>query len=153
MEVDQLRQWKPELTKFLTLFDDCFERKDTRAHLPIYVAGQLSDLPRKSVEPIAVEAGVAPRTLQEFLSQLKWDEDRMRDRLHALVASDHNGLGTIGIVDETSYVKKGDKSPGVNRQWCGAVGKKENCVVTGPAHTKGSSKNDFQVCVWLGWAT
>ena len=52
-----------------------------RAHLGVYVRGQLSDLPEKSVEPIALEAGVAPRTLQEFLSQLKWDEDRMRDRL------------------------------------------------------------------------
>lgn len=130
MEVDQLRQLKPELSKFLSQFDDCFSRSDTRAHLPIYVHGQLSDLPRKSVEPIAVEAGVAPRTLQEFLSQLKWDEDRMRDRLHEIVVADHGGLGTIGIIDETSYVKKGDKTPGVKRQWCGVVGKKENCVVT-----------------------
>ena len=46
---------------FLDLFGDCFARKDTRAHLGVYVRGQLSDLPEKSVEPIAVEAGVATR--------------------------------------------------------------------------------------------
>lgn len=130
MDVRQLRRLKPELTKFLGLFEDCFARKDTRAHLPVYIAGQLSDLPRKSVEPIAVEAGIAPRTLQEFLSLLKWDEDLMRDRLHGLVAAEHAGPETIGIIDETSYVKKGDKTPGVKRQWCGVVGKTENCTVT-----------------------
>jgi SRSO17 transposase len=140
VEVEQLRRLKPELAKFLSLFDDCFERKDTRAHLPVYITGQLSDLPRKSVEPIAVEAGVAPRTLQEFLSQLKWDEDRMRDRLQHLVGVDHAGPEVIGIFDETSYVKKGDKTPGVQRQWCGVVGKTENCTVT--VHL-GYARGDF----------
>jgi hypothetical protein len=81
MDADQFRRLEAEFTAFLNRFSDCFSRKDTRAHLGVYVRGQLSDLPEKSVEPIALEAGVAPRTLQEFLSQLKWDEDRMRDRL------------------------------------------------------------------------
>jgi len=130
MDIAQLRRLKPRLAQFLQTFDDCFARKDTRAHLPVYIAGQLSDLPDKSVEPIAVEAGVAPRTLQEFLSQLKWDEDRARDRLHEIVRDRHSGPHAIGIFDETSYVKKGVKTPGVKRQWCGAVGKQENCTVT-----------------------
>lgn len=130
MDADQIRGLKPMLTRYLKRFDDCFARQDTRAHLPVYVGGQLSDLPAKSCEPIALEAGVAPRTLQEFLSQHKWDESRMRDRLQELVISDHAGPNSIGIIDETSDVKKGDKTPGVQRQWCGKVGKKENCLVT-----------------------
>jgi SRSO17 transposase len=77
------------------------------------VRGQLSDLPEKSVEPIALEGGVAPRTLQEFLSQLMCDEDRMRDRLQHIVATEHAGPHTIAIIDATSDVKKGDKTPGV----------------------------------------
>ena len=85
MEADQIRLLKPRLTRFLKQFDDCFARKDTRAHLPVYVRGQLSNLPDKSVEPIAVEADMPPRTLQEFLSQLKWDHDRMRDRVQEIV--------------------------------------------------------------------
>ena len=83
MDADQFHRLEAEFTAFLDRFGDCFSRKvvKIRAHLGVYVRGQLSDLPEKSVEPIALEAGVAPRTLQEFLSQLKWDEDRMRDRL------------------------------------------------------------------------
>lgn len=130
MDAEQIRRLRPELTGFLNRFDDCFSREGTRAHLPVYVQGQLSSLPEKSVEPIAIEAGVAPRTLQEFLSQLKWDHERMRDRLQAIVAREHAGPHSIGIIDETSFVKKGHKTPGVQRQWCGTVGKTENCIVT-----------------------
>jgi SRSO17 transposase len=130
MDAEQIRQLEPKLNQFLHRFADCFERKDTRRHLGVYVRGQLSDLPQKSVEPIALEAGVAPRTLQEFLSQLKWDQDRMRDRLQDMVKTDHAGAHSIGIFDETADPKKGDKTPGVQKQWCGRLGKKENCVVT-----------------------
>lgn len=87
MDAQQIRQLKPKLDRYLQRFADCFGRKDTREHLPVYVQGQLSDLPRKSVAPIAREAGAPVRTLQEFLSLLTWDEDRMRDRLPAIVAA------------------------------------------------------------------
>jgi SRSO17 transposase len=130
VDVQQIRKLKPRLRQFLKRFDDCFPRKDTRAHLPVYVSGQLSDIPEKSVEPIAINAGVPPRTLQEFLSQHHWDHDRLRDDLQGVVRDDHSGPHPVGIFDETSDVKQGDKTPGVQRQWCGSVGKKENCIVT-----------------------
>jgi SRSO17 transposase len=130
MDASQLRQLRGKLTRFLGRFDDCFRRTDTRAHLPVYIKGQLSDLPDKSVEPIAIKAGVAPRTLQEFLSQLQWNDDRLRDRVQEIVRDEHAGPHAIGIIDETSFVKQGAKTPGVQRQWCGTSGKKENCVVT-----------------------
>lgn len=130
MDAEQIRQLGPKLDLFLGRFADCFGRKDTRAHLGVFVRGQLSDLPEKSVEPMALEAGVAPRTLQEFLSLLKWDENRMRDRLQEFVVAEHSGRHTIGILDETSDPKKGDKTPGVQKQWCGRLGKTENCIVT-----------------------
>jgi SRSO17 transposase len=130
MDAEQLRQLEPKLACFLDRFADCFARKDTRAHLGVYVRGQLSDLPEKSVEPIALEAGVAPRTLQEFLSQLQWNEDQLRDRVEELVAAEHADPHALGIFDETSDPKKGDKTPGVQKQWCGRLGKTENCLVT-----------------------
>jgi SRSO17 transposase len=130
MDAEQIRQLEPKLDRFLERFADCFDRKDTRAHLGVYVRGQLSNLPEKSIEPIALEAGVAPRTLQEFLSQLKWDEGRLCDRVQELVRTEHTGRHSIGIFDETSDPKKGDKTPGVQKQWCGRLGKTENCVVT-----------------------
>src|SRR5271165_3206684 len=102
MDAAQIRRLGPEQLDFLSHFDDCFSRKDTCAHLSTYIRGQLSDLPQKSVEPIALEAGVAPRTFQEFLSQLKRDEELMRDRLHRIVVTQYAGPHTIGIIDETS---------------------------------------------------
>jgi SRSO17 transposase len=130
MDAAQILQLAPKLDDFLKRFDDCFRRKDTRGHLPVFVKGQLSDLPEKSVEPIAVEAGVPPRTLQEFLSLLKWDQDRMRDRVLEMVREEHASPHAVGIIDETSDPKKGDKTPGVQKQWCGRLGKTENCIVT-----------------------
>jgi SRSO17 transposase len=130
MDAEQIRRLGPRLDGFLGRFADCFSRKDTRAHLGTYVRGQLSDLPEKSVEPIALDAGVAPRTLQEFLSQLQWNEDKMRDRLQQLVKTEQVGPHTIGIFDETSDPKKGVKTPGVQKQWCGRLGKTENCIVS-----------------------
>ena len=111
MDAEQIRRLKPMLTRFLGRFDDCFARKDTRAHMPVYVGGQLSDLNEKSCEPIALAAGVAPRTLQEFLAQHQWDEDRMRRRLQEIVVREQAGPHSIGIIDETSDVKKGVKTP------------------------------------------
>jgi SRSO17 transposase len=115
---------------YLARFADCFGRRDTREHLEVYVRGQLSDLPQKSVEPIALKAGVKPRTLQEFIASYLWNEDGLRKRLHTLLASEHASPRSIGIVDETSDTKKGVKTPGVQRQYCGAVGKQDNCIVT-----------------------
>ena len=130
MDVQQIRKLRPKLKKFLKRFDHGSPRKDTRAHLPVYVSGQLSEIPEKSVEPIALNAGVPVRTLQEFLSQHRWDHDLLRDQLQHIVRDEHAGPHSIGIFDETSDVKKGEKTPGVQRQWCGCVGKTENCIVT-----------------------
>ena len=130
MDADQIRRLKLELTRYLKRFDVCFMRRDTRTHFPVYIQGQLSELPGKSCEPMALASGMAPRTLQAFLAHYCWDEDRMRNRLQQIVGREHAGPNSIGVIDETSDVKKGDKTPGVQRQWCGAVGKKENCMVT-----------------------
>jgi SRSO17 transposase len=130
MDAHQIRGLRAMLTGFLKRFDDCFARKDTRAHLSVYVEGQLSDLQRKSVEPIALAAGVPVRTLQEFLSQHRWQEDLARDRLQQIVAEEHPHPHSVGIIDETSFVKQGNKTPGVQRQYLGTVGKQENGIVT-----------------------
>jgi SRSO17 transposase len=130
MDATEYRQLQPMLTGYLGEFANCFARKDTRAHLRTYLRGQLSNLERKSVEPIADASGVPVRTLQEFLSQLRWDEDRLRDRLQQRVARTHPSEHSVGLIDETSFRKKGDKTPGVQRQYCGNIGKQDNCIVT-----------------------
>ncbi len=130
MEATQIRQLQPKLRKYLQQFRDCFSSRKSRAHLQTYVQGQLSNLDRKSVEPIALAADVPPRTLQQFLNSLAWDQEQLVDTLQWLVARDHPSPRAIGLIDETSCPKKGDQTPGVQRQWCGAAGKTDNCVVT-----------------------
>ena len=89
MDAQQIAGLGPRLTDFLSEFADCFGRREPREHLRTYVGGQLSDLPRKSVEPIALDAGTPPRTLQRFLESIPWGEQRMRDKLQRIVARDH----------------------------------------------------------------
>lgn len=136
----------PAFAGYLGRYRDCFLQKRTAAHFDNYCRGLLSDLPRKSVEPIALACGTAVRTLQEFLVTANWDQERARARLHAEVAAvldelPDDGLGTIGVIDETSSVKKGDQTPGVQRQYLGCVGKIDNGIVT--VHV-GVAKGCFQ---------
>src|SRR5450432_4495525 len=105
MTVQQIRSLWPALVAFLGEFADCFIDADTRYHLTEYVKGQLSDLPRKSVEPIALAMDVPPRTLQEFLSLSHWDHDRLRDTAQRIVARDHADRQAIGIIDESGHPK------------------------------------------------
>ena len=130
MDVGQIRKVGRALPRFLDEFADCFGRCDTRSYLRIYVDGQMSDLHRKSVEPMALRAGVAPRSLQAFLGLLEWDEDRLVDRVQQHVARDHAHPWAIGVIDETGCGKDGRHTACVQRQWCGSLGKVENCVVS-----------------------
>jgi SRSO17 transposase len=120
MDAKQIAGMGRALGRFLQTFRDCFGRSEPREHLDQYVRGQLSDLQRKSVEPIALAAGTPPRTLQEFLEAAKWDEERMRDGLQQIVAREHAHPDAIGAIDETGHPKKesphGGGSPAVLRK-------------------------------------
>jgi len=95
-----------------------------------YINGQIGNLERKNVEAIALDAGVPPRTLQEFLAIHRWSDDAVRTRLQQLVEQVHGVDNAIAVIDETSFAKKGNKTTGVQRQYCGSTGKKDNCVVS-----------------------
>jgi SRSO17 transposase len=97
-------------------------------NLEAYSVGLLADVKRKSIEPIALAAGRDERTLQWFLARGAWDHDQARSMMHYRVAA-RPAQTRIGVLDASGHVKKGDKTPGVQRQWCGEVGKKDNCVV------------------------
>ena len=130
MTVDQIRSLEPALADFLAEFGDCFGRSEPNQHLGHYVRGQLSNLPRKSVEPIALFNDVAPRTLQEFLNTDVWNHGQLRDHVQRIVARDHADPEAIGVVDDSGHPKKGQMTAGVQAQYCGRSGKIDNCVVT-----------------------
>jgi SRSO17 transposase len=121
--------------RYLCRYRACFGQDRTAAHFDTYCRGLLSDLPRKSVEPVALASGTAVRTLQEFLTTAAWDHESARDLLHQHLAGVLAGLpadplGTVGVIDETSCRKKGDRTPGVQRQYLGCAGKVDNGIVT-----------------------
>jgi SRSO17 transposase len=121
-------------------------QRRTAGHFDNYWRGLPSDLPRKSVEPISLACGTAVRTLQEFLVTAHWDQGATRDRLQRRLAGvvadlPADRLGAVGVIDETSCVKKCDRTPGAQRQYLGCAGKVENRIV--PVHV-GVAKGRFQ---------
>jgi SRSO17 transposase len=142
----EIAELGPAFARYLEGFRACFLQKRTATHFGTFCRGLLSDLPRKSVEPIALEAGTAVRTLQEFLATAQWDHEQARDRLHQrfaeiLAETPADDLGVVGVIDETSCQKWGDQTPGVQRQYLGCVGKIDNGIVT--VHL-GVAKGTFQ---------
>ena len=130
MTVDQMESLGPALSEFLDEFADCFGRCEPRGKLAKYVRGQLSELPRKSAEPMALAAGITPRTLQEFLASDDWDQDRLRWHTQRLITRDHADEQSIGVIDESGHPKKGTRTACISRQYCGNTGKIDNCVMT-----------------------
>lgn len=130
MDAEAILGLRSALGRYLSEFDGCMGRGTNRPHLRAYVAGQLGPLERKSVEPIADAAGVPARTLRAFLSEFGWDHGAVRDRHQRRVARLHHDDAAIGVIDATSYPKKGRKTAGVQRQHRGVLGKVENCVVS-----------------------
>jgi SRSO17 transposase len=123
------------LDEFLQPYLYCCGYTQTFGHLRTYCRGLLSELQRKSVEPIALAAGCAVRTLQEFLRDHQWQHSQVREQLQRDVAAvlaslPDDGLGHVGLIDETSALKSGTKTPGVQRQYLGCVGKIDNGIVT-----------------------
>src|SRR2546423_8206045 len=135
MTEQQLHALEPALAAYLDRFLFCCDYTQTFDHLGTYCRGLLSDLKRKTAEPIALAAGTPVRTLQLFLTQHGWHHDHARQLLQQRLAArlpnlSDDGIGTLGIIDESGHLKKGDRTPGVQRQYCGEVGKKDNCIVT-----------------------
>jgi SRSO17 transposase len=135
MTMEQVQAIGPSFTAFLRPFERFFDTLKTVRHFRTYTRGLLSDLPRKTAEPIALSAGAPPRTLQQFLKACLWDQAGLTDAVQqalctAVADVPADPVGTVGILDETSALKKGVKTPGVQRQYLGCVGKVANGIVT-----------------------
>ncbi len=129
MTDDQIRSLQPALAALLERFEHCFKCKKTLQHCEDYILGLMMDLKRKSIEPIALARGVAVRTLQEFLAFFAWDHQRANKMLQLIIAEEYSCDEAIGVIDASAHAKSGSKTPGVQRQWCGEMGKIDNCIV------------------------
>lgn len=108
-----------------------FKRSEQREWAQLYLRGQLSELERKSIEPMVLrERGKdinAVRAVQQFIGEGAWEDDRILQRHQQLVAEDLGEPDATVIVDGSGFPKKGEHSVGVQRQYCGALGKIANC--------------------------
>ena len=131
-----------ELVAFHKQFYSCYGRLEHQRLGLAYLSGLLSNAKAKSVEPIALEflGENAVRSLQRFMKDYYWDHDTMEathQSMFSEVIADSSGMINI---DSSEFAKKGKESVGVARQYCGAVGKVENCqsgVFVGYSSPKG----------------
>ena len=127
---EMARSWTEELDAVGERIAPRFARSEVRDRARDYLRGLLSATERKNSWQLAEVAGDAtPYGLQHLLGRANWDADLVRDDLRGYVTEQLGEEGAILIVDETGFIKKGQKSVGVKRQYTGTVGKTENCQV------------------------
>jgi SRSO17 transposase len=146
MDTIELRAASERLTKLHERFAPCFGRRECQEHSLGYLRGLLLGTGRKSVEPMAlVFGGSSPDQVeieqsvalawQRFLTVSPWEAKAVQQEIQAVFneefvpTASQSPIGTVGVIDGSGFVKHGPESVGVQRQWCGRLGKKENCQV------------------------
>jgi len=129
VEPDTLRSCRRNLTTFLDRYLPLFYRKEQAANAVVVVEGLLSDLERKTCEPIARREGLHRKPIQFFVGAGKWDDEAVMAEMRRHVVQAFGDPHGVLILDNSGFPKKGAASCGVKRQWCGRLGKIENCQV------------------------
>lgn len=119
----------PRLESFMKPFVECFVRSEQVRHANTFVQGLLSDLEHKNVESIAYRFGQDRMPLQWFVGVSDWDHEPLRDELVRQVADQLGDKDGVLVFDPSGFPKSGKQSVGVARQWCGRLGKVDNCQV------------------------
>lgn len=147
-----------ELSNYYAEYAPLFARSEQREWAQLYLRGQLSDLERKSIEPMVLrERGKdinAVRAVQQFIGEGAWDDDRILERHQQLVAGDLGEPDGTAILDGSGFPKKGEHSVGVQRQYCGALGKIANCqqgVFLAYASSRGHTFLDRRLYIPKTW--
>ena len=138
MDFRELDNWNNSFDNFFNQFGHFFSRSESRSCAHDYIRGLLSDVKRKNSWQLAQIMGHDdPQAIQRLLYEAKWNDREVRHKLRQITAVRLGYKPGVGVIDESGFVKKGDQSAGVQRQWCGRLGKVDNC----------------QVAVFLGYVT
>jgi len=129
VSADSVRDCTDRLSRFLLRFLPKFYRSEQRENATTVIRGLLSGLERKTCEPIAIEAGLARKPIQFFVGSGKWDDEAVMAELRAHVREELAEPDGVVVVDPSGFPKKGTESCGVDRQWCGRLGKLDNCQI------------------------
>jgi SRSO17 transposase len=117
------------LENFMQGFVATLCRREQVEHATMFVSGLLSDLDHKNVESIAYRFGQDRLPLQWFIGFSAWDDRPLRTELARQIGAELGEADGVLVFDPSSFPKSGKESVGVNRQWCGRLGKVENCQV------------------------
>jgi SRSO17 transposase len=150
-----LRGVLPRLEAFLEPFVQSLRLEEQRANARHYVQGLLSDLPSKDAESIAYLHGRDRQGIQKFIGQAAWDHEPFLDQLARQVGAQLGEPDAVLVFDPSSFPKKGTESVGVQRQWCGRLGKVENCQVgiyLGYVARQDHTLVDFRLYLSQEWA-
>ena len=155
-EVAEVTRWAEGIEKVHGCIAGRFRRPEPRRRVLDYLRGLLSLVERKNGWQLAEEAGDAtPDGVQRLLYNYRWDADLVRDDLKSYVVEHLADAGAVLAVDETGFLKKGDKSVGVQRQYSGTAGRVENCqagVFLAYASVNGRTLLDRELYLPQVWA-
>jgi SRSO17 transposase len=152
---EDVRGCRARLSRFLQRYLPLFYREEQRDLAEVVIRGKLSNLQRKTAEPIAYAANRERKPVQHFVGAGRWDDEAVMSELRRHVSE---GLGDddgVLIVDPSAFAKKGTESCGVARQWCGRLGKIDNCqvgVFVSYASRKGHALLDRRLYLSKEWA-
>ena len=129
---------------------------ESRRHTRTYLAGLLSDVQRKNAESIAYRYDLDRQVIQRFIGEVDWDHDPLLDELIRQVAREIGRPDAVLVFDPSAFPKKGDASVAVQRQWCGRLGKVDNCqlgVFLGYVSDTEHALVDFRLYLPKEWAS
>src|SRR5258708_2621485 len=130
MQLNTKSAWYDSFEDFWVDFAKCFKREEARAAAEKYVRGLLAEVERKNCWGLAeIMKETDPQAMQRLLYQAHWDSNLVCRLLRRKVVMRLGYVPGVGVIDETAFVKRGDKSAGVGRQYWGRLGKVENCQV------------------------
>ena len=142
-----LKTWAAELGNLHSRISSHFRRSEQRQRVKAYLQALLSPVERKNSWQLAERSGEAtPDGMQRLLSTAVWNANAVRDELCRYVLGSLGDEQAVLVVDETGFLKQGDKSAGVKRQYSGTAGRVENCTVSPRRFAE-------QVGVFLAYAT
>jgi len=152
-----VRSWIEELDTVSERIAPRFARSELRERARSYLRGLLSGAERKNSWRLAEVAGnTTPYGLQHLLGRANWDADEVREDLREYVLDRLGDEDVVLVVDETGFIKKGQKSVGVKRQYTGTAGKTENCqvgVFLAYASSRGQAFIDRELYLPEEWAS
>ena len=147
--------WATEFERLCERIGPRFVRPEVRRRAAGFLRGLLGGVERKNGWQLAEHASeMTPDGMQRLLTSARWDADALRDDVRAYIVEQLGDPGGVLVVDETGFLKKGNKSAGVQRQYSGTAGRIENCqvgVFLAYASGKGRALVDRELYLPKGW--